>query len=255
MKTESECIHDFWSSKLKAYEDLFTLRAPIQKKNVEVDRDMYEILNILEEKYGEENIEHVRDDGNKMHAPRWSVRCYLQKENSIYVTISNGSVSYRSYSTSFLINIHHEYDSKYNWITRSDAIWCSCNCKEAIIALVDRLHNDHEKNMAELQAELFAFEKEQKIHSLAQTSIRIVVQNIMSQSAYEWNLVEEERRSVLQIKMKRAMMMEISLGHKTFSKKIPKILSVIAQIEQLLGEIPYPVNIKRYGNNINWKKA
>ncbi len=249
MKTESDFIRDFWSKKLKEYENLFTLEAHIQKKNEDVDRDMYEILIILEEKYGVENIGYDRRDAYpKKYAPRWSIKLYLQKENarSIYVKISNDSVSYSSWSTSFMITICHEYESKY--------IWCSCNCKEAILAMFDRLHYDHEKNMAELQAKLLAFEKEQKIHSLAQTSIRTVVQNIMSQSTYEWNLVEEEKRSVLQIKMKRAMMMEITLGHKTFSKKIPEILSIIVQIEQLLGEIPYTVSIKRYGNNINWKK-
>lgn len=30
---------------------------------------------------------------------------------------------------------------------------------------------------------------------------------------------------------------------------------VIEQIKQLFEELPYPVNIKNYGNNIDWKKG
>lgn len=255
MVSEYFCISNFWSKKLSEYEKLYTLTSDSTEKT-DVDSDMYELLKKLQEKYGETNIEYKREE-NKIKCPKWRISFHIKRNDSedFGIKISNYHVPY-AYNTSFETKIFCKSEKYHYGVSIiSKSIWCHCDHTKEILALFDKVYEDFETNMAELRDVFFAFEKEQKICSLAQTSIRTVVQNIMSKSNYEWHLVEEEKRSVLQIKMKRSMMMEIPLGHKTFSKKIPEILSVIAQIEQLQGEIPYPVTIKRYGNNISWKKA
>ena len=62
-------------------------------------------------------------------------------------------------------------------------------------------------------------------------------------------------QQVLSIKMKKHKMIQISLTPKNFSEKIAGILKVVAQIEALLGQIPYAVDIKSYGNRMPWRRV
>lgn len=97
-------------------------------------------------------------------------------------------------------------------------------------------------------------EKQEKIRQTAKNTIRVLIPNFMAQTGYEWNLVEEDEQAILQVKMKRAKMIEITLGYKSFTDKIPELMNVIKQMDELISTIPYPANIKSYGRNIPWKK-
>lgn len=105
--------------------------------------------------------------------------------------------------------------------------------------------------------------KHHKITEMASKSIETVVPQMMASSDYEWNLEREYRqigtggypeRYLLRIKTKKHRMVEISLTPKNFSEKIPEILNVMSQIEDLLEKMPYAVNILSYGPNIRWQK-
>ena len=106
--------------------------------------------------------------------------------------------------------------------------------------------------------------KQRKLAEMAAQSIETIVPQIMAQSGYEWNL---ERASngwgrggisdgyILRVKTKKHKMVEISLSQKNFANKIPEILNVIRQIEQLLEQAPYAVNIANYGPGVRWRKG
>ena len=98
-------------------------------------------------------------------------------------------------------------------------------------------------------------EKENKIVDMAEKSIQTIVPQIMANSGYEWILTCEETRYILSIKMKKHKMIKISLTAKNFAEKISGILEVVAQIDNLLEKIPFTVDIKTYGSNIQWKKG
>ena len=98
-------------------------------------------------------------------------------------------------------------------------------------------------------------EKENKLLDMAEKSIETIVPQMMAALNYEWNLFCEETRYVLSIKMKKHKMIQISLTPKNFADKIQHILNVVSQMENLLDEIPFPVDIKGYGNNIKWRNG
>ena len=107
-------------------------------------------------------------------------------------------------------------------------------------------------------------EKQRKLAEMASKSIETIVPQLMAQTGYEWNLESEYKnfgtggvpgRYILRIKMKKRRMIEITLNRNNFTNKIPEILNVAKQIEQLLEQAPYAVNIVNYGTDIRWIKG
>ena len=107
-------------------------------------------------------------------------------------------------------------------------------------------------------------EKQKKLAEMASKSIETIVPQMMAQSGYEWNLESEYKhygtggvpeRYILRIKMKKRRMIEITLNQNNFADKIPEILNVVRQIEQLLEQAPYAVNIANYRTGIRWIKG
>lgn len=123
---------------------------------------------------------------------------------------------------------------------------------------------EYEKEVEKIaEAKMTEEIKQKKIVEMATQSIETIVPQIMSQSGYEWSLerVYKGWRSsgtpdghILRVKMKKHKMVEITLSQNNFANKIPGILNVVKQIEQLLEQAPYAVNIKSYGSGIHWIK-
>lgn len=106
--------------------------------------------------------------------------------------------------------------------------------------------------------------KQKKLAEMASKSIETIVPQMMSQSGYEWNLESEYKyfgtggtpeRYILRIKTKKHKMIEITLNKNNFAEKIPEILNVVKQIEQLLEQAPFAVNIVNYGPGTRWIKG
>ena len=106
--------------------------------------------------------------------------------------------------------------------------------------------------------------KQQKLAEMASKSIETIVPQMMAESGYEWNLESEYKRYgcggvperyILRIKTKSHKMIEITLSQKNFAKKIPEILNVVRQFEQLLEQAPFAVNILNYGPGTRWIKG
>ncbi len=107
-------------------------------------------------------------------------------------------------------------------------------------------------------------QKQKKLAEIASKSIETIVPQMMTESGYEWNLESEYKhfgcgcvpdRYILHIKTKSHKMIEITLSQKNFAKKIPEILNVVRQIEQLLEQAPFAVNIVNYGPGTRWIKG
>ena len=130
----------------------------------------------------------------------------------------------------------------------------NCNVEETLKG-VDVFIKNFSKNRERMANIPLVKEKENKLLDMAEKSIETIVPQMMASSNYEWNLFCEETRYVLSIKMKKHKMIQISLTPKNFANKIQHILNVVSRMEKLLDEIPFPVDIKGYGNNIKWRKG
>lgn len=246
MKNEWAVECDFWTKRLDEYFKQFDVDTQKERTTFEED-DFVTIAAELKKNYGEDSVKYEKEAWQYKRSSCLDLRItlFIQKNNfrKIYVKISNRGVNSPSQRNCLFS------------ITNSNHFRCYSNRTQEIIALFNKVYEDYEKNMEELNGLLLEVKKERKIHEMAKSSILTFVPNLMSQTNYEWNLIEEDERFILQIKMKRGKMMEITLGNKTFTEKLPDMMRVISQIEQLLATIPYPVNIKSYGRNIRWRKG
>jgi len=138
---------------------------------------------------------------------------------------------------------------------------------EGIISFVCRLYeerDDIEKHYMIMKEKLKELEiqqkKEKKAAEIARMSIRAIVAEKMSGTEHEWFISEEKTRSVLLIKTKCGKMLEITLGHKSFTKKISVLTDIINQFETFMETLPYAVNIKDLtyttkSGRITWNKG
>ncbi|OWV14119.1 hypothetical protein [Fibrobacter sp. UWB5] len=151
-------------------------------------------------------------------------------------------------------NFYATYNT--DWGQEYDTSVYSFNCNiEATLKNIDAFLRKFPKYHEQAQNLRLSQEKENKLIDIAEKSIETIIPQIMSSSNYEWYLSSDETRYLLFVKMKKHKMIQISLTPKNFSGKISGILNVIAQIEKLLDQIPYAVDIKSYGNKIPWKKG
>ncbi len=104
--------------------------------------------------------------------------------------------------------------------------------------------------------------KEEKTKELAKNTINTIIPQLMAGSDYEWCLKRDGKwgdidRLLLLIKLDGRKMIEISLGFKSFERKLPELLNVIAKIKEATKELPFQINIKDYGHNsdIDWHKG
>ncbi len=95
--------------------------------------------------------------------------------------------------------------------------------------------------------------KEEKIKSIAQNNINVMVSNLMEKHHYVYVLEPQENTCILKIKMKKKQMIEISLPYKSFLNRIEKIIPSIELVKNILEQAELRVNIKGYGNQMNWK--
>ncbi|MCR4821213.1 MAG: hypothetical protein K5838_08845 [Elusimicrobiales bacterium] len=138
---------------------------------------------------------------------------------------------------------------------------------EGIIRFVSRLYEergDIEKHYMIMKEKLKELEiqqkKEKKAAEIARMSICAIVAEKMSGTEHEWFISEEKTRSVLLIKTKCGKMLEITLGHKSFTKKISVLTDIINQFETFMETLPYAVNIKDLtyttkSGRITWNKG
>lgn len=251
--SRSQIENDFWTEKLEAYRqnsEVYETYHVKESQKINEDSDMENLYKLLVEKFGTNYLyKNIREATyRKKEYNIWCIRFYpqgnKQGSNNDYIEISNSCVSHQ-YVTCFLISINND-------IRR---YWCNSYRYQEIFNLFCNFYNDYESNKNELTNLLLEYEKNEKIKTVAQQSIKAIVEAKMTGTGYKWDLQEEGSRCVLRIKMKRGKMIELTLGYKSFTEKIPEMLEVIKQMENLLDTIPYPVNVRSCAKNIDWKES
>lgn len=229
--------------KLKQFKSQYNLRTGIDKSVSE---------NLLKDIYGKLKLKQ----GLAEHIEFWN-------EKRIY--FRHHCFGYSVFSIRFIQGLYHIewlYGGFYIIICKTYA-----DNPEGIIRFVSRLYeerDDIEKHYMIMKEKLKELEiqqkKEKKAAEITRMSIRAIVTEKMSGTEHEWFISEEKTRSVLLIKTKYGKMLEITLGHKSFTKKISVLTDIINQFETFMETLPYAVNIKDLtyttkSGRITWNKG
>ena len=97
--------------------------------------------------------------------------------------------------------------------------------------------------LAGLEHEKIEFEKRLKIEKMAKLSIKTGVSQIMSPLGYEWDLVDKGDYFTLRIGLGKKKLVEMTLNDKNFTKRIPSIPQMLQNVENLLKNLTFPVDI------------
>ncbi len=95
--------------------------------------------------------------------------------------------------------------------------------------------------------------KQYKLRQIAQDSIRIVIDKIMTDNGYLYLLKFKEKSCLLKVKMKKTMVLEISLPYKTFANRLDKIIETIKLVEQTIENSKMRFYLSGYGYYVDWK--
>lgn len=74
--------------------------------------------------------------------------------------------------------------------------------------------------------------REEKVKSVAEGNIALMVKSLMTGKGYTYQLLEATKTTKLRVKMREYV--ELSLPHRTFPKRIGKLLPTLARVEELL---------------------
>lgn len=97
--------------------------------------------------------------------------------------------------------------------------------------------------------------KRKKRKSIAEKNIVIMVEEFMKDQNYEYQIVRNESRVLLNIRIPGRMKIEIPISHRNFIIEIPRLAGTIEKALELLNQTGFKIQIKTHGNNITWTKG
>jgi hypothetical protein len=103
--------------------------------------------------------------------------------------------------------------------------------------------DNYPAHLAGLEQEKIEFEKRLKIEKMAKLSIKTGVYQIMSPLGYEWDLVDKGDYFALRIGLGKKKLVEMMLNAKNFTKRVPAIPETLENIETLIKNLTFPVEI------------
>lgn len=124
-----------------------------------------------------------------------------------------------------------------------------------MVEVFQEIYNSYPKWKTDFQSILTEHRKQIKKKELAETSIEVMLKNTFAGSGYKYDLLKNDRNVTLQIKLKKKKMLEVRLDHKNFAQQIKSVPEYLEKINKLVDDSPFAINIKTYGNGINWQEA
>lgn len=250
MKSKEEIVSEYWKRKL---EELWQARNKAGndsvKHSVNIENFATEINRALREEIPAESVKvevEGESNGEDMRILYVAIRLY---DNTVLEFISSRDLPKRGRKKpKEPVVMLHSTNARHIFMPDM------CDYKTLIEQFI-HFYKHYELYCEELQSLLYESAKQEKIRQTARATIHTLIPSLMAQTDYEWSLVEEDDHSVLQVKMKRAKMLEITLDYENFADKIPDLLNVIQQMDKLISEMPYPVDIKNCGEYIPWNKG
>jgi len=238
MTPKEKVEREFWKKKIYSVFKEKMVESSLTSPEKRFKDVATEMISELKKEISEEFIEaeaHIRSKEHNFN--------YL----NVSVTLENSILKFETYDRALWFVMEISF--------KGISLLVSLDDYKNITKQIVYFYNHYNQYCEELKPILFEADKTEKTRILTQKSIKAVTFEIMKNTNYEWNLLEEDFHSILQIKTGRKKIIEITLMHKSFIHQIPDIIKGIEQINHVLEGLPYPINIKNYGNNINWKKG
>lgn len=241
----TEIYDRFWERECKGVLASF----PSNEKHWPLSEDdVMKQLSAFAEKYSEKKVFVGKIDiDDKKDKIVLAITCDEWMNDRIVFTIATKNACGIFYVTGRADNTNHLFPD-------NPPYTFNCNIEQTLKNL-EAFIKKFPKKREQIMNRQNARDKENKLLDMAEKSIETIVPQMMASTNYEWNLFCAETRYLLSIKMKKHKMIQIALTPKNFANKIPRILSTISQIENLLKEISFSVDIKSYGSNIKWRKG
>ncbi len=94
--------------------------------------------------------------------------------------------------------------------------------------------------------------KEQKIRTVAQTSIEVMVEDLMRGSGHTYRLARAEKSNRLLVRLSDDHQLALSLPHRTFLKRTGEVLDTIALVKELYEGLPVRAMLTTGGSRYEW---
>ncbi len=108
---------------------------------------------------------------------------------------------------------------------------------------------EHLPLVAEAEVEV---NKAEKLRSIAQGGISVLVDNLMRGTGYEYRLLAEGKRSRLLVLLDEERYMELSLPNGSFQGRIGHVVSTVELVKSMCGELQIPVRYTNGASRIAW---
>ena len=110
---------------------------------------------------------------------------------------------------------------------------------EKLENFVDQFPKEKEKmERAKIEAQ-----KKAKIEEMAKISIRSAVEQLLSSTPYEWDLVDNGEYFSLRVGIGKKNVVSMTLNRRNFMKRLPVLLETLGRVENLLSTMPFPMDI------------
>ncbi len=226
-------IAHFWNARLKKFfkETLYSLEPNYAYKDRDAVFSLLKKLSLLDTPYMEKEI--VKNKDNKIEKLHFLING--KKVLSFFAKLRNQS--YPRFSFSVLDDGVWEYpyykgkdseESIKKFLQHFGAFYVE---NFAILQEEEKKWTDEYLD-ALLEKEALKKDKDNKIKDVAETNIDLIVQNLMKQAGYEYDLEETKSSMLLRVKVSENRFVELSLPHKTFLKRIEKVIPTIDIIKQ-----------------------
>lgn len=85
--------------------------------------------------------------------------------------------------------------------------------------------------------------KKAKLNNIAKLSIHTAVEQVMSETPYEWDLVDKGDFHSLRIGMGKKNMVQMTLNSRNFTKRVSALADALHAVEELFDTLPFPMDI------------
>ncbi len=154
-------------------------------------------------------------------------------------------ITLKSYYATYHINILNNWYSFYNRETLYKRLY----------QFLQAFPSFYLEGVAEYRIFTQNINKQYKMRQIAQDSICVVIDKMMTENGYLYHLKFQENACLLKVKMKKTKVLEISLPYKTFTSRLGEIIETIKLIEQTIETSKIRFNLSGYGYYIDWKNA
>lgn len=250
-KSMQSIMQKFWQRKIK---DIL-VTANDASEATPAKNNVMEALNLFASKFPEQQIEIEHSTpSQKVNQTR------SHDEERIFMTVhfnewKNDLVKFHIMQNSSEISFYVISDAglentvieAWKWRGRCDFT--------ASLLKVEEFVKNYPKHRKQADKKKDTIIKKEKINEMASKTIETIVPQMMASTNFEWHLERSTYRYTLDVKSANNKMLRISFTLKDFAKKLSSLVNFTTQMNNLLENSLYIVEVRSCDPSLNWKKG